>query len=51
VFAHDYAFSSPSAAAAILNGRSSNGRRDWREIRSGKEYGQWEIEQLEAGEP
>lgn len=46
VLAHDYAFSSPSAAAAILNGRSSNGRRDWREVRSGKEYGQWEAEQL-----
>lgn len=30
-FAQDYAFSSPSAAAAIVLGRSANGRIEWRD--------------------
>jgi hypothetical protein len=30
VFVRDYAFSSPSAAAAIVYGRSANGRTSWR---------------------
>jgi hypothetical protein len=30
-FAQDYAFSSPSTAASVVQGRSSNGRLDWKD--------------------
>ncbi|MDG1471742.1 MAG: GIY-YIG nuclease family protein [Ascidiaceihabitans sp.] len=46
VFTKDYAFSSPSAASAVLNGRSSNGRQDWREKQSGLKYVEWEAAQI-----
>ncbi len=46
VFQTDYAFSSPSAAAAILNGRSSNGRLDWKTETDGRTYAKWEVDQL-----
>ncbi|WP_390914447.1 DUF4357 domain-containing protein [Pseudosulfitobacter sp. SM2401] len=46
VFTADYAFSSPSAAAAVLNGRASNGRQDWRLIPSGQKYVEWEAAQI-----
>jgi hypothetical protein len=42
VFQKDYAFSSPSAAAAILNGQSANGRTAWRETCTGKTFAEWE---------
>lgn len=29
-FTHDYAFKSPSAAAAVINGRNTSGPREWR---------------------
>lgn len=32
VFTEDYVFSSPSTAAAVILGRSSNGRREWTKI-------------------
>jgi Domain of unknown function (DUF4357) len=41
-FTKDFAFSSPSAAAAILNGRSSNGRKSWKEENTGKTFAAWE---------
>lgn len=44
-FLKDYAFSSPSAAAAIVAGRQANGRIAWRDPRSGQSYAQWQ-EQL-----
>ncbi len=47
VFANDYAFSSPSAAAAILNGRAANGRTAWKLKGTNKTYADWEAEQLE----
>jgi hypothetical protein len=31
VFTQDYVFSSPSIAAAVVQGRSANGRRDWKD--------------------
>jgi hypothetical protein len=31
VFSQDYAFSSPSTAAAVLLGRSANGRIEWKD--------------------
>lgn len=46
-FAEDYAFGSPSAAGAILNGRSCNGRLEWRRADDGRSYGEWERDQLE----
>ncbi|KZL21973.1 GIY-YIG nuclease family protein [Pseudovibrio sp. Ad37] len=45
-FAADYAFKSPSAAAAIVNGRSSNGQKSWKLEGTNKTYKQWEAEQL-----
>ena len=45
-FTRDYAFSSPSAAGAVVNGRSTNGRTAWK-LRDGKRtYAQWEDDQL-----
>jgi len=45
-FSVDYAFRSPSAAAAVLNGRSTNGAEEWREVATGKTYGVWERDRL-----
>ena len=42
----DFAFSSPSAAAAVVAGRSSNGRRDWK-LPDGRTYADWEEDQLD----
>lgn len=47
VFSHDQAFTSPSAAAAMIAGRVANGRTDWRLPHSGKNYGQWQNEGVE----
>lgn len=46
VFTDNYAFNSPSAAAAVVNGRISNGRLDWKLEGSTKTYGDWDNEQL-----
>ncbi|UWQ20371.1 GIY-YIG nuclease family protein [Jannaschia sp. W003] len=46
IFVSDYAFSSPSAAAAILNGRAANGRIDWR-TPDGRTFAEWEAVQLQ----
>lgn len=46
VFSTNYAFNSPSAAAAVINGRPSNGTIDWRVKATKKTYKQWEAEQL-----
>ncbi|WP_018878680.1 GIY-YIG nuclease family protein [Thioalkalivibrio sp. ALE28] len=46
-FARDYAFSSPSAAAAMVSGRTANGRVEWRREETGQSYGEWQ-EQLVA---
>ena len=46
VFREDYAFRSPSAAAAVVNGRPSNGRLDWKMRGQEKTYADWESEQL-----
>jgi len=44
-FVEDFAFSSPSAAASVISGRSANGRTAWR-TKSGKTYAEWEAQQL-----
>lgn len=46
VFADNYAFASPSAASAVVLGRSSNGTLEWREAATGRIYKDWEAAQL-----
>lgn len=36
IFLENYAFTSPSAAGAILNGRSTNGRTEWKHKKTKK---------------
>ena len=45
VFSENYAFRSPSAAAAVVNGRSANGTVEWK-LANGKTYKEWETENL-----
>lgn len=47
VFTENYAFTSPSAAAAVVNGRPANGRLDWKRPETGQTYADWEAEQLQ----
>lgn len=46
IFTERYAFSSPSAAAAVILGRASNGRTKWKRPESGQTYADWEAEQI-----
>jgi hypothetical protein len=41
-FARDQVFASPSAAAAVVVGRTSNGRTDWKIQGTGVSYGSWQ---------
>ncbi len=50
-FTTDQAFSSPSAAAAVISGRPANGRTTWLEKTTRKTYGEWQSEQVEQSEP
>ena len=43
-FSEDYAFSSPSAAAAIVAGRPANGRIDWVVEGAKQTYGEWQAD-------
>lgn len=45
-FSENYAFSSPSAAAGVVLGRSSNGRVEWKVKGTGQTYSNWETETL-----
>ena len=45
-FADSYAFKSPSAAAAVVNGRSTNGTTAWKIQGQHTTYKQWEAAQL-----
>jgi len=47
-FTQDQAFSSPSAAAAIVSGRPSNGRTAWKVADTGETYADWQDRQVEA---
>ncbi|MCJ8322929.1 MAG: GIY-YIG nuclease family protein [Rhizobiales bacterium] len=49
-FTENYAFSSPSAAGAMLNGRATNGPRYWIVKGTRKSYKDWEAEQLASSE-
>lgn len=46
VFTKSYAFNSPSAAGAVINGRATNGTTAWKLQGSGKTYKEWEEEEL-----
>jgi hypothetical protein len=50
VFTTDYAFSSTSAAGAVVNGRSTRGPTEWKVKGTAKTYAEWEAEQLAAEE-
>lgn len=51
VMTEDYAFSSPSAAAAVVAGRSANGRTSWTVVETGMTYADWEEMNLETSAP
>ncbi|MGN2254143.1 GIY-YIG nuclease family protein [Frateuria sp. GZRe12] len=46
-FTIDFAFSSPSAAAAIVSGRPTNGRISWVDKDSGVTYAQWQEQRVD----
>ena len=48
VFAQDYGFSSPSAGASIVDGRSANGRTSWQVDGTGVIYAEWQSQQVNA---
>ncbi len=47
-FADDQAFSSPSAAAAVVTGRTSDGRKEWVLESTGQSYGAWQEAQVDT---
>lgn len=51
LFSDDYAFSSPSAAAAVVSGRSTNGRTSWLVEGTGQSYAAWQEAQVAGFEP
>lgn len=46
LFTENYAFASPSAAAAVVLGRTSNGTLEWKVASDGRFYKQWEADQV-----
>jgi hypothetical protein len=46
-FARDQVFASPSAAAAVVVGRTANGRHDWKVQGSGVSYGDWQVQDID----
>ncbi|MDQ1081469.1 GIY-YIG nuclease family protein [Pseudoroseomonas cervicalis] len=50
VFTQNYAFKSPSAAAAVVNGRSTSGPSAWHLEGTGTTYKDWEARQLGASD-
>lgn len=51
VFTANYAFSSPSAAAAVVNGRPANGTIEWKVAGTSRTYKQWEADSLATEAP
>ena len=47
-FNQDYLFSSPSAASGVIQGRSSNGRKEWKEINTHLTYAEWQQKQVDS---
>ena len=50
-FSQDHGFSSPSAAAAVISGRSANGRTKWTLVGKKQNYGDWQNELVSAEAP
>ena len=50
ILTSDYSFSSPTAAASVMRGASSNGRSSWK-LPDGRTYGEWESSQDIADTP
>lgn len=50
-FTENYAFNSPSAAAAVVNGRPANGRIEWKLAGDGRTLKQWEQDELSKTPP
>ena len=48
VFMHDQVFASPSAAAAVVAGRSANGRKEWKLANGNANYGEWQNQNIET---
>jgi hypothetical protein len=48
-FARDQVFASPSAAAAVVVGRTANGRNDWKMQGSGVSFGDWQAQGIDQG--
>lgn len=46
IMTENYAFNSPSAAAAVANGRPANGRIEWKHVDTGQTYKDWEQARL-----
>jgi hypothetical protein len=46
VFTQNYAFNSPSAAAAVVNGRPASGPMEWKVEGTQKNYKEWEAEEI-----
>jgi hypothetical protein len=46
-FARDQVFASPSAAAAVVVGRTANGRSDWKIKGSGVSFGDWQAQGID----
>ncbi len=49
VFAKPYSFASPSAAAAVVLDRNSNGRLEWKVRGERRSYQEWQQAHIEAG--
>ncbi len=49
IFTKDHAFSSPSAAAAVVSGRSANGRISWFVEGIKTTYGEWQAQLIDIG--
>ncbi len=47
-FVRDYAFTKPSAAAAVVLGRSANGRKEWCVAGTRKTYADWQEDRIVA---
>lgn len=46
-FTRNHVFASPSAAAAVVTGRSANGRNEWKIPVSGVSFGSWQNQEIE----
>ena len=46
VFAEDYPFRSPSAAAVVVNGRPTSGPTEWKVKGENRTYKEWEADRL-----